>query len=909
VRKVKEAMKKLMLLGFAALGLTAIVWAAPPGPIDGQNIPSNFGAGNLRATQRNYTGFGNYTVTPGALLPGNESDGLFLAKSGSALYVGIRGNLQTNGHAWMIAIGVPGRTGQTENRSEGTSVCPNGPPWTLQESAREVLINDQGTPETTDDTWSYGVNGMTLPCDTDVVYALDIFGGTMHVNRYTLSDPAGSPVSSWDPTPDNLGDPQADLFAVKQYVTEGLVGDGDNALNDQGFGFTEGGFDNSNVTGVTDTDGSSAATATAGLELAIPFGAVGDGITLSGTETIQVYVLLIDGAESSCTGLRYGHTINQVLPALGAGNCDPFGGDLPGDMGLRPDLSSIMACATVNLSTLPTFVGTAEGDLSDPGSEGYATVSTQTCATPYGDQVFDPGGITRTGGSELDALYVTSDAVNLYIGIPGNLEENGNKVNFWFDSVADGEHILTYDCLGTPGGAGCGGNNCGMEGDALPPLESAVGTNALFDYMYQVNVVNVNEMYTDKSDIQSGTCQFIGRSILESGNGDIDTLGSGSNYWGIEVALNNLNNDGVIGCGPFEAPCWYDSSATVAAAASTATSGFEVVMPIAELGLNPCEGPHDITIWVNLTGGNGWRANQSLPAARGAGEESVQNPGDALTDWYVEELILPETYYRSVAITHTTTPGVENDCNTNGLEDVCELFNETVPDCNLNAQPDSCDIAAGASQDCQPNGIPDECDIAGGASEDVNTNGIPDECEAAPTLSAIACCSLHGAFRLCLDLPQGGRGAGGALPIEPRRWQPGDSQEFEITLSGPASGPVTATASCTDGGNYAAASSVENSPGVLTATWTPPLPNTECCDITLSGGAAGTATVTLLFGDASLNGAVNSSDKNLIVAEIGTFANTSSVFWYDMDRNNAINTADKNLANAQIGTQDDPSCP
>jgi len=201
--------------------------------------------------------------------------------------------------------------------------------------------------------------------------------------------------------------------------------------------------------------------------------------------------------------------------------------------------------------------------------------------------------------------------------------------------------------------------------------------------------------------------------------------------------------------------------------------------------------------------------------------------------------------------------------------------------------------------DCNTNGVPDDCDIADGSSEDLNTNGIPDECEVvAPVLDAVACCSFHGAFYLCLDLPQ----SGGTLPIEPRRWQPADTQEFEVTLTGPAGGAVTVSASCTDGSTPIPDAVTENSPGVLTVEFNPPLPNAECCTLTLSGGASGLADVWLLFGDSSRNGAVNSADKNLIAAEVGTFANASSVFWYDMDRNNAINTADKSLCSAQIGT-------
>ena len=72
-------------------------------------------------------------------------------------------------------------------------------------------------------------------------------------------------------------------------------------------------------------------------------------------------------------------------------------------------------------------------------------------------------------------------------------------------------------------------------------------------------------------------------------------------------------------------------------------------------------------------------------------------------------------------------PGQE-DCNTNGVGDVCELASGSAADCNGNGRPDSCDIASGTAADCNSNGRPDSCDIATGPSTDLNTNGVPDEC-------------------------------------------------------------------------------------------------------------------------------------------------------------------------------------
>jgi hypothetical protein len=64
-----------------------------------------------------------------------------------------------------------------------------------------------------------------------------------------------------------------------------------------------------------------------------------------------------------------------------------------------------------------------------------------------------------------------------------------------------------------------------------------------------------------------------------------------------------------------------------------------------------------------------------------------------------------------------------NDCNANGVEDICDLLGGTSPDCNANGIPDECDLDAGTSADLDGNGVPDECD------PDCNGNGIIDGCD------------------------------------------------------------------------------------------------------------------------------------------------------------------------------------
>ena len=67
----------------------------------------------------------------------------------------------------------------------------------------------------------------------------------------------------------------------------------------------------------------------------------------------------------------------------------------------------------------------------------------------------------------------------------------------------------------------------------------------------------------------------------------------------------------------------------------------------------------------------------------------------------------------------------QEDCDGNGVGDVCDIANGTASDCDGNGVPDSCD------PDCNENNAPDACDIADGTSQDTDGNGVPDECESA----------------------------------------------------------------------------------------------------------------------------------------------------------------------------------
>ena len=120
---------------------------------------------------------------------------------------------------------------------------------------------------------------------------------------------------------------------------------------------------------------------------------------------------------------------------------------------------------------------------------------------------------------------------------------------------------------------------------------------------------------------------------------------------------------------------------------------------------------------------------------------------------------------------------------------------------------------------------------------------------------------------MCLDLPQGVEG--GVLPIEPRLYGGVGQHRLQIGLTGPAVGAVTVSTSCMDGSTPVPTSRVEAVPGTLTVTVNSPLPNGDCCELTLSGGATGIAVIQLLEGDVNQSCIVNATDKFLVKAEVG----------------------------------------
>ncbi|HEY3243732.1 MAG TPA: hypothetical protein VGM03_10310, partial [Phycisphaerae bacterium] len=551
------------------------------------------GAPAQLALQSNRTGFGDQGQIIGGLTSGSEADALYVRNDDNNLYIGIAGNLEVNGNAYLVFIDADdnGATGQNELKTQGV----DGPPFTLQ---------NLGQP--TSDCMTFGT-GTLLPAGfgADYVVAVDTFGGTMFISEYTLhSTSIGTYLCNGIPAP---------LYASRIYAGSSPTNDNNDVLEgSQGLGYA-GGFNNTNTAGVTDTSGASASTATTGLELAVPLARF--GLTASGA-TIKVLVLLASGGGTGPNGTVH----NQSLPHTNSSNCSP-----PVALGLQPNLSADPFATHVLAAGNATPSPLDGQDIGGTFGAG-ALKATQTCPTSAGDQVPNPTMVTYTGGSELDALYASNDGQYLYLGITGNIETNGNAVLIFVDSVAGGERILS----GNQGGPAVPG----MEGDALPlaPDDSEVD----YDFAYAINAggggnTATHPYYVDFLDLQANTGTYRGSGTAGSGSG---ALSGGTNPNNLQIAYDRTNIDGVHGCGDDVCPsasCFCDSVATVMSQAATATKGFEVAIPFADIGVGTL--PATVKLWVFVASGGGYGSDQGLPSVRGTRVTMKSNAGDGPTDF------------------------------------------------------------------------------------------------------------------------------------------------------------------------------------------------------------------------------------------------------------------------------------
>ncbi|MCH7813754.1 MAG: hypothetical protein IID40_07000, partial [Planctomycetes bacterium] len=257
------------------------------------------------------------------------------------------------------------------------------------------------------------------------------------------------------------------------------------------------------------------------------------------------------------------------------------------------------------------------------------------------------------------------------------------------------------------------------------------------------------------------------------------------------------------------------------------------------------------------------------------------NPNNSILECGVDAVLV--TSFECDTGTGSCTDGILNqdelriDCG--GVCPACTCTSDGLCD-----NGDFCDGAetCDAFGECQPGSDP----CPGQSCDEVN-----DVCFDPATIVSGRSCRVHDVQRWCFDLD-------GGLP-DPRL----GPDQLELDLTGDVAG-VSVSMSCASGhigGPIVSIGSGPNGPqSRLTVDFTP-LPNIDCCTVTLSGDAVDQYDISTLAGDVNGSGMVNATDKNLVKGNIGNAVDAVK-FVFDVNASGVINATDKNLTKGWMGT-------
>ncbi len=222
-------------------------------------------------------------------------------------------------------------------------------------------------------------------------------------------------------------------------------------------------------------------------------------------------------------------------------------------------------------SGLPPITG---ADLTQNSVYPPTPSALQNNPTGFGDSRPD-----TLGGNELNQLYLANNSANLYVGVTGNLradDTNQNTILIFIDT----------DNMGGPTAldvSGIVGSNAlrNMDLDNMTP-----GVKLDFDPEYCIAIWNDQNVYT-----------ALRHNLTNPSDVGVTIASIGGTF-----AFTNDNTMGVtedLGLDPQTAQ------------AATAVNGFEVRLPLAQLG--PLANNATINVQVLLASGGGFMSNQSLP--------------------------------------------------------------------------------------------------------------------------------------------------------------------------------------------------------------------------------------------------------------------------------------------------------
>jgi hypothetical protein len=260
-----------------------------------------------------------------------------------------------------------------------------------------------------------------------------------------------------------------------------------------------------------------------------------------------------------------------------------------------------------------------------------ALLATQRFQTGFGDHQDDN---QWGGGSELDQLFVTNDDAYLYVGLTGNLENNGNCIAVFIDvdEGATGANMLYTKVFGIPiddlprylagdEGGGPGLDNIEFDVGFAPNYVlgwsggSPRGSETRTYYLVNWTTLAIGgDLFNHSNDVAGLIMTGYPAAFGPSG-----TLGGflASASLGILGAGDNIGVDGVEGApGP-------DPPGLAQNDPASQTTGFEFAIPLSELGVGIGD---TVCLFALVSGSDGWISNQLLPP--GETEEEFENIGN-----------------------------------------------------------------------------------------------------------------------------------------------------------------------------------------------------------------------------------------------------------------------------------------
>ncbi|RZK32826.1 MAG: T9SS type A sorting domain-containing protein, partial [Hymenobacter sp.] len=311
-------------------------------------------------------------------------------------------------------------------------------------------------------------------------------------------------------------------------------------------------------------------------------GVAGTVVTLTGTNLSGASTVRFNGTVASFT-ITNTTTITAVVP-IGA------------------------TTGSINVMTAGG-TGTSQGTFTvqqpAPGRivlDGYresrygAAAAVQTTATGFGNAT-NGSPTTSLGGSELDAAYTYVHGDSLYVFLAGNLENNGNTLDIFFDSQAGGQNMLTS-------------TNPNVDGNGLNAL-AGLTFDTGFAADYYLTVKGLSSGGVISVAFASLGTTGTGISPASTGTGQVVALALPGNLTGT-LAINQSNTGGV------------DEVAVLPGAPAAVVTGVEFVLPLAALNAQPglmriaafvSNGTHNVLSNQVLGGLPAGTANLATPTA------------------------------------------------------------------------------------------------------------------------------------------------------------------------------------------------------------------------------------------------------------------------------------------------------